>query len=313
MAYLPQHPTPFLHLTKSCIAKHAVLFCNRPCDTKRFTICSKESLSQWVVVGLSDYQHHSLNFHVGYVWGNRVTINQIIHPVCYKMHRNASRWRIFKSYKSTSETCDVRWSEEWGSNHSHTSRPAPFALVHGQGLFRVQTRFASLPRIFTPQSEQWRIREQYFSRKQANTRTSNEIYHAKHTQNGFNPKPDIQLTSFTTIPVPCLRLHRSWEALVPRPLRQKPTFLIATRWGKNCEMANPAWLVTVKTPILGCITNLMKSTHWKPVNIVNVQNVQLGFMLTTSLVEARLSVMSTLGSRQERSSHRRHKKKYTTT
>ncbi len=166
--------------------------------------------------------------------------------------------------------------------------------------------------IFTPQSEQWSIREQYFSRKQANTRISNEIYHAKHTQNGFNPKPDIQLTSFTTIPVPCLRLHRSWEALVPRPLRQKPTFLIATRCGKTCEMANPAWLVTVKTPILGCITNLMKSTHWKPVNIVNVQNVQLGFMLTTSLVEARLSVMSTLGSRQERSSHRRHKKKYTT-
>ena len=145
--------------------------------------------------------------------------------------------------------------------------------------------------------------------RHSNTQTSNEIYHAKYTQNGFNPKPWHTLTSsywhpsqLYRIPFPCLRLHRSWEALMPRPLRQKPTFLIATRcWGKNCNMA----YFTVETLILGCITNLMKSTHLKP---VNATNIQLGFMLTTSLLEGRLSVMSTLGSRQERSSHKGQKK-----
>lgn len=94
---------------------------------------------------------------------------------------------------------------------------------------------------------------------------------------------------------------------MPRPLRQKPTFLIATRcWGKNCDMA----YFTVETLILGCITNLMKSTHWKPVNF---QNIQLGFMLTTSLLEGRLSVMSTLGktppSTERSSPHKRGRKK----
>ena len=182
-------------------------------------------------------------------------------------------------------------SSEAGSSHSHTS---PSCSV------RTRTRTRPVTPAVGAVENQRRTTLLQKAPKQtprhSNTQTSNEIYHGKHTQNiskRFQPKA---LTSsywhpsqVYRIPFPCLRLHRSWEALMPRPLRQKPTFLIATGCcGKNCDMA----YFTVEALILGCITNLMKSTHWKPVNF---QNIQLGFMLTTSLLEGRLSVMSTLG------------------
>ena len=280
MAYLPEHPTPFLRLTKSCIAKHAVLLCNCPCDSKRFTICAKES---GIPVTKSCIRSINTTVPTSMLAIFGVTINQIIHKVCCKVQHKVMH---------LSETCDVTTSAKHGGPATVTRHPSCSV--------RTRTRTRPVTPAVGAVENQRRTTLLQKAPKQtprhSNTQTSNEIDRAKHTQNiskRFQPKA---LTSsywhpsqVYRIPFPCLRLHRSWEALMPRPLRQKPTFLIATGCcGKNCDMA----YFTVETLILGCITNLMKSTHWKPVNF---QNIQLGFMLTTSLLEGRLSVMSTLG------------------
>lgn len=145
-------------------------------DTKRFTICAKESLSQWVVVGLST---------------PRSQINQIIHKVCCKMQHKVmhfqvvlqvnlrDRWRhpwLFKSKGATGRPKHGGPATATVTRH----RPAPFVLVHGQGLVGAvenqrRTTFLKKENKQTP--------------RHSNTQTASEIYHAKHTQNGFNPKP----------------------------------------------------------------------------------------------------------------------------
>lgn len=148
MAYLPEHPTPFLRLTKSCIAKHAVLLCNCPCDSKRFTICAKES---GIPVAKSCIRSINTTVPTSMLAMFGVTINQIMHKVCCKvLQGDASIWDLWRH-----NICKA-----WGSSHSHTS---PSCSVRT----RTRTRPVT-PAVGAVENQR---RTTLLQKKQANTQT----------------------------------------------------------------------------------------------------------------------------------------------